>query len=200
MSILRGVPLVEHVIERVRDEMTGGGLSVAELAELSLNGKPLPPSLRRWLAFNTAWAEFDFQPTKLEQHMGPAFKVFEKLLPGDFYSMRASQSDSTWWFLYAGDADELGEYPIFLADIDDWYLVKIAYPGFDVFLAEYCTGAGRGWRADLSGKYQDDAALRRHAEMNFQGYWWCELYGKAADINGKESAWEGMPAQSWEEL
>ncbi|HYL99621.1 MAG TPA: hypothetical protein VEZ90_11760 [Blastocatellia bacterium] len=183
MSESRGVPLVERVIELAGDKVPGHGLSNAELAALSLNGKSLPPSLRRWLEFDSGWAEFNFQPMKLRQAMGPAFEVFERILPGEFYSMRASASDCAWWFLYAGDADELGEYPVFLADVDDWYLVKIAYAGFDLFLAD-----------KLLGSYSDEAALKTQSLRNFSGYSWCELYGKALDIDGNETSWEGLDA------
>ncbi|MGH9824075.1 MAG: hypothetical protein ACREDR_12580 [Blastocatellia bacterium] len=175
MSILRGVELVEHVIENADKNLTGRGLSKGDLAALTLNGKPLPPSLRRWLEFDSEWAEFTFKPVKLKQPLGPAFEIFEKLLPGDFYQMRAGHGDCTAWFLYAGEADEIGEYPVFLADIDDWYLVKIAYAGFDFFLADKLL-----------------AALTRQSHLNFHGYSRCELFGKAADIDGNDSCWEGL--------
>lgn len=185
MTILRGVSLVEHVIASIGNDLADGGLSEAELASCTLNGKPMPPSLLRWLAFNRGWTEFDFNPAKLDQTMGPAFKIFEKLLPDDFYSIRASYSDCTWWFLYAGLADDIGEYPVFLADVDDRYLVKLEYPGFDLFLAD-----------KLLGGYADPGALKQQSLLNFGGYSWCEIYGVAADIDGNEVEWEAAPIRS----
>lgn len=191
---MRGASLVDAVIDQCPQRFPGPGMTEAELAAITLNGKPLPPSLRRYLQRDTAWAEFDFKPVKLSQLMGDAFSVIEQIIPGDCFSMRASYSDSTWWFLYTGETDEAGEYPVFLADIDDWYLVKIEYAGFDQFLACQTLGPNapecRGWNEDVV----------QQSHLNFRGYSFLEIHGEAATIDGRKVKWQGLPVPNYDDL
>ena len=115
------------------------------------SGRPLPPSLRRWLAFDTGmlrhfgWLDsgYRFTPSTLgrltrarygdtwagffeQASMGARFdECF--LLPGGADSCRV---------LVTGAADEYGEYPVLALDVDDIPCAELMYPGFDVFLAD----------------------------------------------------------------
>ncbi len=113
------------------------------------SGRPLPPSLRRWLAFDVGLLErydwFDpdggFAPRPLDQlvddELGtmwadcftPLAERFGEcfLLPGGSDSRRV---------LAVGDTDSEGEYPVLAIDVDDLPFVGLMYPGFDVYLAD----------------------------------------------------------------
>ena len=115
------------------------------------SGRALPPSLRRWLAFDTGmlrkygWLDGAHRFTPLtfgelcirrygDEWAGyfersPMAKRFTEcfLLPGGADSCRMFVTDSV---------DEFGEYPVLALDIDDLPDATLMYPGFDVFLAE----------------------------------------------------------------
>lgn len=105
------------------------------------SGRPLPPSLRRWLAFDTSlltrcgWFAPDggyrFTPRPLHEvvgHEAYAAIGFDEcfLLPGGGDSRRV---------LAVGEPDEYGEYPVLVTDVDDLPYIAVMYPGLDVFLA-----------------------------------------------------------------
>ncbi len=119
-------------------------------------GRPLPPSLRRWLAYDSAWlSALGWYPdpaapaldgralsdtTDLlygfdgaEAVWSQMFTEFETLLPGRCFPL-AGGSDSRR-LLYVGEPDSLGEYPVLVTDIDDLPYVAVMYPGLDVYLA-----------------------------------------------------------------
>jgi hypothetical protein len=121
------------------------------LAAVTLpSGRALPPSVRRWLAFDTAmlarsgWLASSraprLTPRGLDEIVGaelgedwgayyaPLAGRFGEcfLLPGGTDSRRV---------LATGPADEAGEYPVFAIDVDDEPSVSLMYPGLDVYLA-----------------------------------------------------------------
>ncbi|MFJ3791283.1 hypothetical protein [Kitasatospora sp. NPDC090091] len=162
---MHGAALVDRVIARVRQEgrPTAGGpditepvpLSPAVIDRLRLAGdRPLPPSLRRWLAFDSSWLSEigwydDEQAPVFEGRalggtaewmygsggvMVGMFADFERLLPSACLPL-VGGSDSRR-LLYLGRPDSTGEYPVLVTDIDDLPYVAVMYPGFDVYLAD----------------------------------------------------------------
>jgi hypothetical protein len=192
LNQLRGQALIDHAAENLTNFHFGDGLSEAEISKLTLNGKPLPPSLTSYLRFDTALVDFDFQPKKLSElaNQYDAFKAFDRILTGDCFSMRASHSDKASWFLYAGCNNERGEYPIFFIDIDDLYLLGMAYSGFDIYFADQFSTNSDGI-AML--EFDDQDALKRQSNLNFFGYSMLELFGDATLINGDRVPWENTP-------
>ncbi|MER6364077.1 hypothetical protein [Kitasatospora sp. NPDC001527] len=113
------------------------------------SGRPLPPSLRRWLAFDAGllrrfgWLDGagrftprslgDLARDELGDLWGSCFATvsdrFDEcfLLPGGSDSRRV---------LATGAGDEHGEYPVFALDVDDIPSVELMYPGLDVYLAD----------------------------------------------------------------
>jgi len=121
------------------------------LAAVTLpSGRALPPSVRRWLEFDTAllarsgWLASsratrltprpvdEIASAELGEEWGAYFTPLAVrfgecfLLPGGGDSRRV---------MAIGPADELGEYPVFAIDVDDEPSVNLMYPGFDVYLA-----------------------------------------------------------------
>ncbi len=115
------------------------------------SGRPLPPSLRRWLAFDAGllrrfgWLDGDgrFTPRSLGElahdELGelwgscfdPVSDRFDEcfLLPGGSDSRRV---------LATGVGDAHGEYPVYALDVDDLPCIELMYPGLDVYLADTC--------------------------------------------------------------
>ncbi|NUQ72999.1 MAG: hypothetical protein HUU21_05545 [Polyangiaceae bacterium] len=133
----RGVkpaPLPEKVIEALRFP----------------NGKPLPPSLSAWLTFDAAWAELFEDPSKpafspmtlvdvlkldytewLPDQFPEGFKTPAKLR-GEFYPLPRSGDQGI--YLYVGEADSRGEYPVLYIDPED-LVIRVRFAGFDMYLA-----------------------------------------------------------------
>ena len=205
----RGPSLVERVIEglesppsdRMPRTLPGPAIPVAPevLARLRFpDGKPLPPSLRRWLAYDYAFARlFDdpavprFRPLGfrqlLRQEFGgfggdAAWQVFDDLLPGACYLLPGG-SDARR-FLYVGEACPLGEYPVMCVDTHDIPFVCVYSPGFDVWLAEMfrkLPGFNRKTYTDLFDDPSHGAAMADQARRNFGGY-------RALDDTGADTA------------
>jgi hypothetical protein len=191
----QGVVLIDLVIERVRaDPACIFGFPEephpipADLLEhLTFpSGKPLPPSLKRWLAFDASWlaalgwfassASTVFTPhdfgdlvtdefgemwgkmwTPLSTRMGECF-----LLPDGSDSRR---------ILAVTKPDALGEYPVIVIDMDDTPYTAVKYPGFDVYMADH---AGMGISAwphyqALSEDPRYQARIQQHADHLFKG-------------------------------
>ncbi|SNY79144.1 hypothetical protein SAMN04244553_1506 [Nocardia amikacinitolerans] len=164
-SSAHGAALTERVIEAVRRDPGASALSHQQvpwvvgtprpvasdvLAEMVFpSGRPLPPSLRAWLAFDVGllerydWFDEDggFAPRRLDELVlaelgepwaecyAPLAERFDEcfLLPGGSDSRR---------FLAVGEPDSEGEYPVLALDVDDLPFVGLMYPGFDVYLAD----------------------------------------------------------------
>jgi hypothetical protein len=210
-GVPRGVALVEYVIQHIR--VAGSAWPTQEARPLpghlattfSLGpGQPAPPSLQRWLAHDAAWIEWFpdlaspvIRPRRLREMMGPRFASLEEILPGACYPLRPSAGDTSLYFLYVGQADEWGEYPVFVADTDDWYLVALAAPGFDVYLAQCLNLLPPPLAsADRQRSWFDHlllgAAMRDQALRNFRGYRMCEIFGYATSLEGTATQWKEL--------
>ncbi|MFJ4774671.1 hypothetical protein ACIP88_37170 [Streptomyces uncialis] len=149
------------------------------------SGRPLSPSLRAWLAFDTSllerhgWftPEGGFAPRPLHElvddEMGAPwadeFAWLSGQLPECFLLPGGSDSRR---ILAVTEPDAEGEYPVLALDVDDMPFLGLMYPGFDVYLA------------DLAGLVPHDEPLgytelidhevhgprmRQHAERCFAG-------------------------------
>jgi hypothetical protein len=204
----QGVELIEQVIERVKaaaDRSFGGnrplvaphGLPAEVIARLTFpSGKPLPPSLKRWLAFDTNWLR--------------KLSWFSSLRPPTFYPRRIDalvrdELGDCWGRMYAPLADRcaecfllpggsdsrriyavtepdaLGEYPVLVVDIDDQPYVGLMYPGFDVFMADLM-GFGILDDSDTyEALFENERYAPRlnvHARRLFNGKQGVEMYGE----------------------
>ncbi|GAA2624719.1 hypothetical protein GCM10010399_65130 [Dactylosporangium fulvum] len=151
------------------------------------SGRPLPPSLRRWLAFDTGmlrrsgWfdAGYTFTPRSIGQlardEYGDGFgSIYDNpalvdrfdecfLLPGGSDSRRV---------LATGVAGEHGEYPVFALDVDDLPCIELMYPGFDVYLADTAGLLDDEHRVGYSALAADrryGPRMREHARNVFAG-------------------------------
>jgi hypothetical protein len=164
--IEQGAALVDLVIERVRaDPYAIAGfcrdyplaaprpLVPTVLERLSVpSGKPLPPSLKRWLAFDASWlAQFGWLSSLDEPRLTPRrldavvadgleyrgwAKYYARL--GDRFDecfLLPPFNGETCRVLVMSEPDDLGEYPILVADVDDVPVLDLVYPGLDVYLA-----------------------------------------------------------------
>jgi hypothetical protein len=118
------------------------------LARLTFpDGKPLSPALKRWLAYDASWlgwfddpADPVFKPQKLGAYCEAEFGMdwgygeLEAVLGGDCYPLHFGCDSRR--FLYVGDRDSSGEYPVLLLDTDDTRYIGVEYPGIDVYLAD----------------------------------------------------------------
>ena len=151
------------------------------------SGKPLPPSLRRWLAFDASWlASFGwfkegelgvFAPRTIGEI---ATAEYDEPLNADFPSLNGvwgemfagldercgecfllpGGSDSRRVYSVAGEPDELGEYPVLVIDSDDLPYAAVMYPGFDVFMSDEAGIPGATF--DM-GTYEDLSEDKRYA-------------------------------------
>jgi hypothetical protein len=219
MTVVRGVELVEQVIafvvdagERVPKRLRPLGLPMGEpaLARASLaGGRPLPPSLRRWLGFDASIiCPFDDpraaaprpRPLGFRQLLaqefrgyasGSSWQAFEDRLPGDCYLLPGG-SDARR-FLYVGEPDGIGEYPVLCVDTHDVPFVCVYSPGFDVWLAEtyrQLPGYGRRTYTDLFDHPDYAGAMAEQARKNFGGF-------RALDETGADTA--HLDGQTWME-
>ncbi len=202
MSVPSAQTLVQGVIDhfRLHREKLGGAplpIDPATLERLTFpDGKPLPPSLKLWLSFDSRslglFSDLNkliIPPVSLADTMGAAFGTIQRLLlPDPAYFLYPQNSNESWWFLYAGQADAEGEYPVFLADIDDRYSVQVVAPNFGVWLADYHRRLDfdlHRWREN-----PELAALMRHqSRLNFHGYRYCEVFGEAVTADGDAAQW-----------
>ncbi len=110
------------------------------------SGVPFPPSIREWLAYDASflgWLDEGGLPRLRPRSLGLlaawnyqddwGFAALEERLPAAGYWLPIG--GETMRFLYDGAADEHGELPILLTDVDDQPFLALAYPGFDVYLA-----------------------------------------------------------------
>ncbi|TVL90341.1 hypothetical protein [Streptomyces sp. SAJ15] len=148
------------------------------------SGRPLPPSLRRWLAFDGGFfrrfgwfgPDHRFTPRPLGRlardtlgdEWGGVYDALSTrfdecfLLPGGSDSRRV---------LATGEPDDHGEYPVFALDVDDIPCIELMYPGLDVYLADTAgviTCQGRGYSA-LAEDRTYGRRMRTHARNVFGG-------------------------------
>jgi hypothetical protein len=196
-----GVALTVRVIETVRRDpgasaleyqqvpWVAGGIPTpvdeARLAGLAFpSGRPLSPSLRTWLAFDSTllerygWFDADgglsprpideLARAELGEMWGKEFAPLADRFPECFLLPGGSDSRRV---LAVTEPDELGEYPVLALDVDDLPFAGLMYPGFDVYLAD--TAGFVGWEMDsyteLIGHPVYGLRMRRHAATAFAG-------------------------------
>jgi len=176
----RGLPLVEQVIAHLAGTGTPHtGLAPEVLATLALpGGKPLPPSLRRFLAFDAHYLHaLEGDPPRLVFHTfrelvrheldetaADLYDEVADLLPGHCLLLPGGETKRR--FMYVGAPDAHGEYPVLEIDPDDLPGVGLAYPGLDVYLADGTTAHLLG--DPFEGPY--GAAMLDQAERNLHGF------------------------------
>jgi hypothetical protein len=195
-----GVDLIEEVIAVVRkDPTTLSGFcgdhplqSPTPLPEEVLcaltfpSGKPLPPSLKRWLAFDSSWlAEFGwfdasghFTPRRLDEIVSAEFDD----LWGGMYEALADRTGECFLLPGGSDSrriyavtqpDNRGEYPVLVIDTDDLPYAAVMYPGFDIFMADEAgvEGVACDWDTyeDLWNDHRYATRMREHARYLFKG-------------------------------
>jgi hypothetical protein len=196
LATLSSQVLVQKVIDhfRLHPEALGNtpmplAPDILEMLTFS-NGKPLPPSLKLWLAFDAKslglFTDLDHlvtTPRSISEEAGPAFNTMQRMmLPDASYILYPGSGDTSWFFLYTGQTDDEGEYPIFVGDIDDQYFVKLFAPNFAI------------WLADRHGILDSDqpeyaALMQKQSDLNFHGYHYCEIYGEAVSMDGTPTKW-----------
>lgn len=181
VGAVRGIELVEQVIAKL--EANGGrlggrgvpehparGLDPKELDVLAFPGdRPVPSSVRRFLAYDETYLgivdghpptlrfqSFQSLVAAVRPELAPRYANHARLLPGS--CLHLLDHGDACCFLYAGEHDESSEYPVFALHADR---VKLAYPGFDVYLAELLLGPG--WSV------RHTKAIEEQARRNFRG-------------------------------
>lgn len=223
----QGAELIEFVIERVRADPTciagycGDAplhmprpLTQASLDRLTFpSGRPLPPSLRRWLAFDASWlagfgwfastTEFEnpvFTPRRIDEIVRDELDDSPFIAWSEMYEPLADRfpecfllpggSDSRRIYAVAETPDAQGEYPVLVVDIDDVPYAAVMYPGFDVFLADHAGFALHPF--DTYEALHDDpryaARMRHHA---------LRLFGGKRGIEMADEEWT-LPYALWE--
>ncbi|MFC6599439.1 hypothetical protein [Kitasatospora paranensis] len=215
---MHGTALIDQVVERVRrdgwdttdapDLDTPVPLPPDVLTSLALpDGRPLPPSLRRWLAFDAGWlaelgwyadpARPDLRGGSLsavvagmfgfgsaERAWTESFAAFETLLPGPCLPLFGGR-DSRRFLYLGGEPDSHGEYPVLVADMDDIPYVGVEYPGLDVYLA---AAAGLDFGLDAWDGPAEHSAyagrMQEHAELTGLGADGLEIH----ELYGAEGA------------
>ncbi|MEU8896437.1 hypothetical protein [Nocardia sp. NPDC048505] len=148
------------------------------------SGRPLSPSLRAWLAFDTGlferhgWftAAGDFAPRPLDrlavdelgQPWGELYAPLAERFPECFLLPGGSDSRRV---LAVGEPDSAGEYPILALDVDDLPYAGLMYPGFDVYAAQVAGLVECAFETytDLAAHPVYGRRLREHAAHRFAG-------------------------------
>src|SRR5512146_621956 len=212
----QGSDLIELVIAQIRADPTAiagfcgdsplpnpRSLTPEALEALTFpSGLPLPPSLKRWLAFDVSWlASFGwfaegrpgvFTPLRIDEIVTAEFEE----LWGEMYEPLADRcgecfllpggSDSRRIYAVTGQPDALGEYPVLVIDTDDVPYAAVMYPGFDVFMSDEASVPGAtfdfGTYESLSGDPRYTSRIQHHANT---------LFGGAIGIEIGDGAWGG---------
>jgi hypothetical protein len=193
----QGIALIDLVIERVRrtsPAFQAIPLPPEVIATLTFpSGKPLPPSLQRWLSFDARWLfqlgwlssleTPQFTPRRLEEIVRQGIEYAgwaHYYVPlGNRFSecFLLGAGGESCRILVVSEPDKLGEYPVLIADTDDIPLLEIAYPGLDVYLAA-------GWQLPIPRRgnsvdwtfWFDGSPYRQrlisHANHLFRGHSW----------------------------
>jgi hypothetical protein len=208
----QGVELIDMVIERVKaDPYSISGfcsdrplteakpLSAEVIERLTFpSGKPLPPSIKRWLAFDASWLqdlgwfssldEPTFTPRTISQIVGDEFDDPQFMSPwGEMYQpldercgecfLLPGGSDSRRIYAVT-EPDALGEYPVLVIDTDDLPYAAVMYPGFDVYMADEA-GFGLHNFETYESLFEDKRyapRLNEHARHLFNGKPGIEIY------------------------
>lgn len=157
-------------------------------------GKPLSPSLKRWLAFDASWLydlgwfasldDFTFTPRSLDEIVeeecaswGEAFAPLGRRFPVCF--LLPGGTDSRCIYAVC-EPDDTGEYPVLLVDVDDIPYAGIRYPGFDIFMADEAGLHIASGEADTAEALFDDPRyaprMMQHAAHLFRGKPGIECY------------------------
>ncbi|MER8185979.1 hypothetical protein [Kitasatospora sp. NPDC094015] len=208
-----GVGLTERALaavaadphRRVLDHLAAAGpwvvgapepLPPGQLATLSFpSGRPLPPSLRRWLGYDTsllrrfgwfgATTWYAEQPSTEQPGAGLTPRPLGALARAEFgdgwgaaFDALSERFDECFLLpggsdsrrvLATGEPDRYGEYPVFALDVDDLPCIELMYPGFDVYLADTAGLIGRsgsGYSA-LAADPRYGERMRAHARHAF---------------------------------
>ncbi|MER5769132.1 hypothetical protein [Streptomyces sp. NPDC001985] len=193
----RHMPWVDGAVAR---PMAGSRLARAAFP----SGRPLSPSLRAWLAFDTSllerhhWFTPDggFAPRPLDrlvaEEMGAPWAEEFSWLAGRFSEcfLLPGGSDSRR-ILAVTDPDEEGEYPVFALDLDDLPYLGLMYPGLDVHLADTAGLLGRGeprGYTELIDHALYGPRMRRHAAQCFAGDAWVQYPFEHAPVYAELSS------------
>ncbi|WP_326558545.1 hypothetical protein [Micromonospora sp. NBC_01796] len=150
------------------------------------SGRPLPPSLRRWLAYDTSLlTRFGWFPPDGSHRLTP--RPLGELAAVEYGEpwatlYRPVSARFTECFLLPGgsdsrrvfavtEPDETGEYPVLSLDVDDLPCIELMYPGFDVYLADTAgliTMPEGGYTA-LATDPTYGPRMRTHARHAFDG-------------------------------
>ncbi len=139
-GLLRGVTLVDIALAKRKRKGALTPMPPDQIAAIDFGGKPVSPSLARWLSVDNEM--FHLGPAQTVADMierefpvwASAFTVFAQQLPGLCVLFEGWGSDSRR-FVYLGVTDDHGEYPVFTVDTDDLPYACINGP-VDVWLAQ----------------------------------------------------------------
>jgi hypothetical protein len=201
----QGIELIDLVIERVKaDPKCISGfcgdrplpdpkpLAPEVVERLTFpSGRSLPPSLKRWLAFDASWlADLGWFSLPTSPCESPVFTPrsidqivtdeFDELWGGMYEPLGArldecfllpGGSDSRRIYAVTDAPDSLGEYPALVIDTDDLPYAAVMYPGFDVFMADEAGFAlhDMGTYEDLFEDKRYAPRLNEHARHIFNG-------------------------------
>ena len=101
----------------------------------------------------------------------------KKFLRGDCYGLHFGADSRR--FLYVGEPDAIGEYPVLLTDTDDLPFLCVEYPGIDVYLGVFSglvADEGDGCYGSLAGDRRYRARMKQHQAQALHGYASVELY------------------------
>ena len=147
----RGLPLVEQVIAAHARGLTRlpshpglfGGASARP--RRILGGRPVPPSLARWLEVDDGWLDGLAEPPMrlaalVDRVFGPGSGEPFRALPFARLDALCARLPGvgidSLRFLYLGPVDVHGEYAVLQARVGDPAEVSVWSPGFDAWLAE----------------------------------------------------------------
>jgi hypothetical protein len=155
------------------------------------SGRPLPPSLKRWLAFDASWLSdlgwFSLPASSVEPPTFTPGRIdeivtdeFDELWGGMYEPLGArldecfllpGGSDSRRIYAVTDAPDSLGEYPVLVIDTDDLPYAAVMYPGFDVYMADEAGFAlhDMGTYEDLFDDKRYAPRLNEHARRLFKG-------------------------------
>lgn len=174
-TLLRGVALVDAVMAHRRaqgEEFTG--LPADQLAAMKLGDRPLTPALRRWLehdddTFTLGEPQSFLEMLRAEFGDGEAalYQEIADDLPAPLMVFEGWGADSRR-FLYLGQTDSHGEYPVMTIDTDDTPFLCVNGP-LDVWLAQH---AGLLEDEEVYGQVpaEYEPARLEQAKLNFGGH------------------------------